>query len=138
MSPRAVAEAAARRSLDLIAVCDHNSAENVSASVKAGQRAGVRVIPGMEVTTREEAHLVALFPTVAEALVFQGAVYARLEGRNDEDAFGTQVIANEQYTQMFRAFNFGRGAAIAIVLLVLVIPVMWYNLRQFGEQSEAF
>jgi alpha-glucoside transport system permease protein len=48
------------------------------------------------------------------------------------------VIANEQYTQMFRAFNFGRGAAIAIVLLVLVIPVMWYNLRQFGEQSEAF
>lgn len=52
--------------------------------------------------------------------------------------FGTQVMANEQYTQMFRAFHFGRGAAIAIVLLILVIPVMWYNLRQFGEQSEAF
>lgn len=52
--------------------------------------------------------------------------------------FGTQVIANEQYTQMFRAFHFGRGAAIAIVLLVAVIPVMWYNLRQFGEQTEAF
>jgi alpha-glucoside transport system permease protein len=52
--------------------------------------------------------------------------------------FGTQVIANEQYTQMFRAFNFGRGAAIAIVLLVAVIPVMWYNLRQFGQQTEAF
>jgi len=52
--------------------------------------------------------------------------------------FGTQVIANEQYTQMFRAFHFGRGAAIAVVLLVLVIPVMWYNLRQFGQQTEAF
>lgn len=52
--------------------------------------------------------------------------------------FGTQVIANEQYTQMFRAFHFGRGAAIAIVLLLAVIPVMWYNLRQFGEQTEAF
>jgi alpha-glucoside transport system permease protein len=52
--------------------------------------------------------------------------------------FGTQVIANEQYTQMFRAFHFGRGAAIAIVLLVLVIPVMWYNLRQFSGQTEAF
>jgi alpha-glucoside transport system permease protein len=52
--------------------------------------------------------------------------------------FGTQVIANEQYTQMFRAFHFGRGAAIAIVLLVLVIPVMWYNLREFSERSEAF
>ncbi len=52
--------------------------------------------------------------------------------------FGTQVIANEQYVQMFRAFNFGRGAAIAIVLLILVIPVVWYNLRQFSEQTEAF
>jgi alpha-glucoside transport system permease protein len=52
--------------------------------------------------------------------------------------FGTQVIANEQYRQMFRAFHFGRGAAIAIVLLVAVIPVMIYNLRQFSEQTEAF
>lgn len=52
--------------------------------------------------------------------------------------FGTQVIANEQYTQMFRAFNFGRGAAIAIVLLIAVIPVMWYNLHQFRKQTEAF
>lgn len=52
--------------------------------------------------------------------------------------FGTQVIANEQYNQMFRAFNFGRGAAIAVVLLLAVIPVMYYNLRQFAQQTEAF
>jgi alpha-glucoside transport system permease protein len=52
--------------------------------------------------------------------------------------FGTQVIANEQYKQMFRAFDFGRGSAIAVVLLVAVIPVMYYNLRQFAEQTEAF
>jgi alpha-glucoside transport system permease protein len=52
--------------------------------------------------------------------------------------FGTQVIANEQYTQMFRAFHFGRGAAIAIVLLIAVIPVMYYNLRNFSMQTEAF
>jgi alpha-glucoside transport system permease protein len=52
--------------------------------------------------------------------------------------FGTQVIANEQYRQMFRAFHFGRGSAIAVVLLIAVIPVMYYNLRQFSEQTEAF
>ncbi len=52
--------------------------------------------------------------------------------------FGTQVIANEQYTQMFRAFNYGRGSAIAVVLLIAVIPVMYYNLRQFSRQTEAF
>jgi alpha-glucoside transport system permease protein len=52
--------------------------------------------------------------------------------------YGTQVIANVQFTQMFRQYNYGRAAAVAIVLLVAVLPVMWYNLRQFGKQTEAF
>lgn len=52
--------------------------------------------------------------------------------------YGTEVIANQQYRQMFRAYHYGRGSAIAIVLLVAVIPVMYYNLRQFGRQTEAF
>jgi alpha-glucoside transport system permease protein len=52
--------------------------------------------------------------------------------------YGTQVIANEQYVQMFRAFHTGRASAIAVVLLLAVIPVMVYNLRQFRQQTEAF
>ncbi|HKJ27997.1 MAG TPA: sugar ABC transporter permease [Anaerolineales bacterium] len=52
--------------------------------------------------------------------------------------FGTEVIANQQVTQMFDFGDFGRGSAIAIVLLILVIPVMYYNLRNFSEQTEAF
>lgn len=52
--------------------------------------------------------------------------------------FGTQVIANVQYTQMFRQFNYGRAAAVAIVLLIAVLPVMYYNLRQFSKRTEAF
>lgn len=52
--------------------------------------------------------------------------------------YGTQVIANVQYSQMFRQFDYGRAAAIAIVLLIAVLPVMVYNLRQFGKNSEAF
>jgi alpha-glucoside transport system permease protein len=51
--------------------------------------------------------------------------------------FGTEVIASRFYKQMFKFQHFGRGGAIAIILLIAVIPVMWYNLRQFGEQ-EAF
>ncbi|HEX7973256.1 MAG TPA: sugar ABC transporter permease [Anaerolineales bacterium] len=50
---------------------------------------------------------------------------------------GTNVIANEFYLQRFTYNNAGRAAAIAIVLLVAVIPVMVYNLRQFRE-SKAF
>lgn len=51
--------------------------------------------------------------------------------------FGTGVIATQFYRQSFTARNAGYGAAIAIVLLLAVIPVMIYNLRQFRQQ-EAF
>jgi alpha-glucoside transport system permease protein len=50
---------------------------------------------------------------------------------------GTNVIANEFYIERFTYGNAGRASAIAIVLLVAVIPVMIYNLRQFRE-SKAF
>jgi alpha-glucoside transport system permease protein len=49
--------------------------------------------------------------------------------------FGTHVIATQFYRQSFTARNSGIGAAIAIVLLVTVIPVMMYNLRQFRQQE---
>jgi alpha-glucoside transport system permease protein len=51
--------------------------------------------------------------------------------------FGTHVIATQFYRQSFTARNSGFGSAIAIILLITVIPVMVYNLRQFREQ-EAF
>lgn len=51
--------------------------------------------------------------------------------------FGTEVIATNFYRQYFSNRNFGYGSAIAIVLLIAVIPVMIYNLKQFREQ-EAF
>ena len=49
--------------------------------------------------------------------------------------YGTNVIANEFYVQRFVQYNTGRASAIAIVLLVLVIPVMIMNLRQFNERK---
>lgn len=51
--------------------------------------------------------------------------------------FGTEVIGTQFYRQSFIARNLGYGSAIAIILLIAVIPVMIYNLRQFREQ-EAF
>ncbi len=51
--------------------------------------------------------------------------------------YGTEVMASQQYKQMFKFQHFGHGSAVAIVLLVAVIPVMVYNLKQFRER-EAF
>ncbi|MCK5199231.1 MAG: sugar ABC transporter permease, partial [Spirochaetales bacterium] len=49
--------------------------------------------------------------------------------------FGTEVLASQQYKQMFKFLHYGRGSAIAIVILIAVIPVMWYNLKQFGHRE---
>jgi alpha-glucoside transport system permease protein len=51
--------------------------------------------------------------------------------------FGTHVVATQFYRQAFTARNSGFGSAIAIVLLLAVVPVLIYNLRQFKDQ-EAF
>jgi alpha-glucoside transport system permease protein len=48
--------------------------------------------------------------------------------------FGTNVIANEFYLERFTYGQAGRASAIAVVLLILTIPVMIYNLRQFQER----
>jgi alpha-glucoside transport system permease protein len=50
--------------------------------------------------------------------------------------FNTSVVANEFYSQTFRADNQGLGAALAVLLFVLVIPIVVYNIRQV-RHSEA-
>jgi len=96
MSPRRIAEEAKRKSLDILGVCDHNSAENAAAVSETAGRAGIRVFPGLEITTREEVHLLALFESIDSALSMQEEVYGHLAGENDETAFGRQVIADAE------------------------------------------
>jgi alpha-glucoside transport system permease protein len=50
--------------------------------------------------------------------------------------FGTGVVANEFYIQSFRHFNVGLGAALAVLLFVLVIPIVAYNVRQLRLAEE--
>ena len=95
MSPRTIVAEALRNRLDIIAITDHNSSENVGAVMRAGCTSGISVLPGMEVCSREEVHVVAVFDALSEAMALQADVYGHLSGRNDPDAFGTQVIANE-------------------------------------------
>lgn len=95
MSPVRIAERAKNVGLDLIAICDHNSVENAGAVLKACSRRNLSVIAGMEITTSEEIHIVGLFPDLHAALAAQRVVYENLPGKNDEEIFGLQVIANE-------------------------------------------
>ena len=96
MTPRAIVRTALRRGLHMIAVCDHNSARNVAATRKLGVQNGLVVLPGMEVTTSEEVHVLGIFGSVEAAGQLQDEVYAHLLGHNDEEAFGYQVVVDEE------------------------------------------
>lgn len=49
--------------------------------------------------------------------------------------FGTEVLASQQYKQMFKFLHYGRGSSIAILILIGVSPVIYYNLREFSKQE---
>ena len=96
MSPRNIAAEAKRLNLDILGVCDHNSAENAGAVVEAAGRLGICVLPGLEITSQEEVHILALFEKLEEALSMQDEVYGRLTGENDETALGPQIIVDAE------------------------------------------
>jgi hypothetical protein len=96
MSPRTIINRAKIQEIDIIGICDHNSTENSSAAMDVGKKLNVCVLPGIEVTSREEVHILALFDTIKDALRLQKYIYDNLPGENDEDTFGMQVIVNEK------------------------------------------
>ena len=98
VTPSAVVSRAAELGLDIIAICDHNSAENVSAARQAAKRLGPAapcVLAGMEITSAEEVHMVSLFDDLETALTMQAMVFDHLQqGENNPDLFGMQIVAN--------------------------------------------
>ena len=49
--------------------------------------------------------------------------------------YGTEVLASQQYKQMFKFLHYGRGSAIAILILIAVSPVIYYNLKEFKNRE---
>jgi PHP family Zn ribbon phosphoesterase len=96
MSPRGILTSAKKKGIDILGICDHNSSENSLAVMKASETMNIGVLPGMEVTSQEEVHVLALFDAIENALKLQEHVYKNLPGENDEEVFGMQVIVNEK------------------------------------------
>lgn len=96
MTPRGIVGKAASLGINMIAVCDHNSAENVSVTRDLALKKGILVIPGMEINTSEEVHVLGLFGDIEDVFKMQEFIYENLQsGANDEDTFGMQVMVNE-------------------------------------------
>ena len=82
MTPNNIINMARLKGLDAIAVTDHNSAENVQAVIKLGLGKGIVVVPGMEVQSREEVHLLCYFADLDHVLNFQQKIYKGIKGNN--------------------------------------------------------
>lgn len=96
MTPSNIIGMAALKGLDVIALTDHNSCRNCPAAIEHGKNMGVTVIPGMELTTSEEVHVICLFSSLTDALSFDSYVYEHLlPVKNKEHIFGKQQIMNE-------------------------------------------
>jgi PHP family Zn ribbon phosphoesterase len=95
MIPPLIIRRARELGLGLIGIADHNSAENVAAVIEAAEGSGVTVLPGIEVQTREEVHLVTLFDMTQQALAWQTKVFDHLPDlKNNEDHFGAQFVVD--------------------------------------------
>ena len=70
MTPNNIANMALIKGLDIIAVTDHNTCAQLPAVAGAAKRAGVTLVPGMELETQEEVHTLAYFPSVEAACAF--------------------------------------------------------------------
>ena len=92
MTPNNIVNMAALSGLDTIAISDHNTIGNVKAAMEVGKSCGVKVIPGMEVETSEEVHILTLYPSLEAAEVVAKEVYKRLPDiKNKTEIFGEQI-----------------------------------------------
>ena len=96
MTPANLAGMAAVKGLDIIAVTDHNSCKNCEPSMKMAENYGVIALPGMELCTEEEVHVVCLFPDLYAAMDFDNYVYDKMmKIPNKEKIFGEQLLYND-------------------------------------------
>ena len=95
MIPPLIVQTALERGIDLIAVTDHNAIANVPAVMEAAEGSGLVVLPGMELQTREEVHVLCLFDDLTTAQQFQTVVDAHYPDiTNDPDHIGEQFVVD--------------------------------------------
>lgn len=96
MIPPLIIEESHSKGINLIAITDHNASANIGAVQRAALGNDLAVLPGMELQTREEVHVLCLFDTLEQASALQVRVDAALPRvKNNVDFFGEQFVVDE-------------------------------------------
>jgi len=97
MSPTRIIEKAREKGLDIIGITDHNSTRHCSLIRELAQPAGIFVLMGAEVTTREEVHCLSFFENDDQLSEFQAYLQEHLPTvPNDTQKFGFQVVVDKE------------------------------------------
>jgi len=92
MSPQLILEQAVQKELNLISITDHNTVQHSILTCKLSEDIPIRVIPGVELTSREEVHLLAYFPNIEALLKMEKEIDNYLPGKkNNSRVFGNQL-----------------------------------------------
>lgn len=95
MTPHHIVMKAAEFGVNMIAITDHNASANVVAALEVGERYGVKVLPGMEVQCKEEAHIIVLFDELGQLAHWQKIVDQHMSKmKNDPAKLGAQFIVD--------------------------------------------
>lgn len=95
MIPPLIVRSAHKNGINLIAVTDHNASANAGAVMQAASGTGLIVLPGMELQTREDVHLLCLFDTLEQLEAWQAVVDSKLPDHNNNiKLFGEQFVVD--------------------------------------------
>jgi len=96
MTPKNIVNESVKHGLNIIGICDHNSCENVIGVKRSAKNKGLDIIGGIEITSKEEIHVLALFDNEKSLHAMQQIIYNNLIETDDERIYGEQVIVNEE------------------------------------------
>jgi predicted metal-dependent phosphoesterase TrpH len=122
-SPKRIVERSYQKVLSMIFITDHNSLENAEAAIKCSKNfEELMVYPGMEITSREEVHTLALFENLEDAYNSQKYIYNYLPDADNEQEYKEQIIANESdevegflKKSLFNAVDISIGEVVSLI-----------------------
>ena len=96
MIPPLIVQEALKQKIDIIAITDHNASANVEAVQKAAEGSGLTVLPGMEVQTHEDVHLLCLFASLSDLKIWQQEIDLSLpDSLNQPEHLGEQFVVDK-------------------------------------------
>ncbi|HBV68836.1 MAG TPA: phosphoesterase [Clostridiales bacterium] len=126
MTPNNIVNMSYIKGLNIISVTDHNTTENLPSVSEVCEKMGITSVPGIEVTTKEEVHVLCYFKALNDAMLFGRVIYDSLPDiKNIPSIFGRQNIYNSQ-------------DEVTGTLDKLLISASRYSLKEINRMSEEY